>query len=606
MTVSTNSEWRAAAIYCVLALSIGAAAVSSAQDATKAASCKRGELRSYATIHSLGFEWDIEGDGNHDATCKVAYRRDDEKQWHDALPLFRVDYYGWYNDRKVLADRPYNMLAGSVFFLRPGALYHVKLTLNDPDGGDAERTVIIRTRPVPRLVARRTLHVIPGKAGGSGTEGDPFQGIAAADAVAKPGDLFLLHKGDYGRVVLARGGGTTQYIGWKAAGDGAAVLEQAQLRASHVWIEGLSFESMTQKVGLRAAAACEGVVVKANRFKTYNYAVLLSRTSRAWTITDNTIEGDSAGGIKGEGVELAKSEGHTVAYNRISKHADGVSYPLRNCDIFGNDIFEVSDDGLEPDYGYGNIRMWGNRIHAKNAGLSFQGMLGAPWYFIRNQVISNGHVLKLRVCDRFLMTNNTFVAWGTMADHAQALLPAFTRNNLWIKAGPNGWIFRVWVPKDEKKLAYIARHVMLGEYKATWKTDMDYDGFDWTRKKKHPRLPAADPFIWRDKRLYDIESLTKEVGIEAHGMKVEATDIFASYAVPTEPGWITPPPLLTLRREGKAIDAGVPLPNIAEEFTGKAPDLGAFELGMPTPHYGPRDAATEKRIENHWVLPHQR
>jgi hypothetical protein len=36
------------------------------------------------------------------------------------------------------------------------------------------------------------------------------------------------------------------------------------------------------------------------------------------------------------------------------------------------------------------------------------------------------------------------------------------------------------------------------------------------------------------------------------------------------------------------IDRGVILPNITEEFTGKAPDLGALELGQPLPHYGPR------------------
>ena len=30
------------------------------------------------------------------------------------------------------------------------------------------------------------------------------------------------------------------------------------------------------------------------------------------------------------------------------------------------------------------------------------------------------------------------------------------------------------------------------------------------------------------------------------------------------------------------------LPGINDGFTGKAPDLGAYELGKPTPHYGPR------------------
>jgi hypothetical protein len=37
-----------------------------------------------------------------------------------------------------------------------------------------------------------------------------------------------------------------------------------------------------------------------------------------------------------------------------------------------------------------------------------------------------------------------------------------------------------------------------------------------------------------------------------------------------------------------AVDAGCILPNINDNFTGNAPDLGALEVGRPVPHYGPR------------------
>jgi len=37
-----------------------------------------------------------------------------------------------------------------------------------------------------------------------------------------------------------------------------------------------------------------------------------------------------------------------------------------------------------------------------------------------------------------------------------------------------------------------------------------------------------------------------------------------------------------------AIDAGVAIPNVTDGFVGKAPDLGAYEYGVPLPHYGPR------------------
>ena len=37
-----------------------------------------------------------------------------------------------------------------------------------------------------------------------------------------------------------------------------------------------------------------------------------------------------------------------------------------------------------------------------------------------------------------------------------------------------------------------------------------------------------------------------------------------------------------------AIDAGVLLPTINDDFTGNAPDLGAYERDRAIPHYGPR------------------
>ena len=43
-----------------------------------------------------------------------------------------------------------------------------------------------------------------------------------------------------------------------------------------------------------------------------------------------------------------------------------------------------------------------------------------------------------------------------------------------------------------------------------------------------------------------------------------------------------------LRPDSAAVDAGVRLPNVNDDFTGRAPDLGAYETGRPLPHYGPR------------------
>ena len=43
-----------------------------------------------------------------------------------------------------------------------------------------------------------------------------------------------------------------------------------------------------------------------------------------------------------------------------------------------------------------------------------------------------------------------------------------------------------------------------------------------------------------------------------------------------------------LKSGSAAVDKGTPLPNVTEAFAGRAPYLGALELGAPPPHYGPR------------------
>ena len=43
-----------------------------------------------------------------------------------------------------------------------------------------------------------------------------------------------------------------------------------------------------------------------------------------------------------------------------------------------------------------------------------------------------------------------------------------------------------------------------------------------------------------------------------------------------------------LKPNSAAVDRGIALPNVTDGFSGQAPDLGALEVGQPTPHYGPR------------------
>src|SRR5262249_32438 len=140
--------------------------------------------------------------------------------------------------------------------------------------------------------------------------------------------------------------------------------------------------------------------------------------------------------LDGEAIDLRGSEGHVVAHNRCTCTQCGIHYARRNCDIFGNDVFDTSDDSIECDYGYANLRIWGNRFtNYKNNSISFQPMYCGPWYILFNQVIGENMVFKFRVEDRFVLANNTFVTWSQASDRMQHLLLSLSRNNLYICAG---------------------------------------------------------------------------------------------------------------------------------------------------------------------------
>jgi len=43
-----------------------------------------------STLISLGFEWYVDGDDNHNAAVDVSYRKKGETAWREGLPLLRL------------------------------------------------------------------------------------------------------------------------------------------------------------------------------------------------------------------------------------------------------------------------------------------------------------------------------------------------------------------------------------------------------------------------------------------------------------------------------------------------------------------------------------
>ncbi|MBM4149440.1 MAG: hypothetical protein FJ224_10405 [Lentisphaerae bacterium] len=119
-------------------------------------------------------------------------------------------------------------------------------------------------------------------------------------------------------------------------------------------------------------------------------------------------------------------------------------------------------------------------------------------------------------------------------------------------------------------------------------SSLDYNGY----RRNHPE---PTQFIrWFDGKtnhlfVRSLEEFAKVTGHERHGIEVDY-DAFIRGA-PPQKGVTTELEQwdLRLRPGSRAVDAGVRLPNINDDFTGKGPDLGAHEQGQPLPHYGPRE-----------------
>jgi Right handed beta helix region len=564
LTVSTNrrperSASRArlaclAAAVLVLCSRVPSVIVTAQSNGTTA-----GAIRTYSTISSIGVEWDIVGDADHDATAAVAFRSAGAAGWRSALPLVRVDYNGS------------NMLAGSLLFLSPNTAYEIRLTLTDPDGGADVQTVVVTTRPIPVMpVSGRSFHVVPGSGGGDGSAANPFRGVTAAEAVAQPGDIFLVHAGSYGgRITFTKPGTSTGYVVWKGAGDGEALFAGIDVSASYVWLEGLTLRD--QPFALMSKNAPTGVVLSRCSFFNNHYSIYLQRGGSNWYIADNTIVGDtpySTESLDGEGIELngysVESFGHVVAHNSISNVADGISNGTYNIDVFGNDIFDTSDDGFEGDPGGVNIRVWENRIHnAAHNGISYQPQNGSPWYILRNQLVGFMEApFKFRTTDRSVIAHNTIVMWSKMICCNDAhLLRSIVKNNLWVAvSGGQIWDFGSTV-KD-------------------WRSDFNNDGFDWGAN--------TAPFRYGGVVYSSLAGLAAASGLETNGRQINRTTCFTTFTVPGPAPVPIPPQYMTLTAGCAAVDAGVILPNINDGFVGTAPDLGAYERGQPLPTYGPR------------------
>ncbi|MCL6543636.1 MAG: hypothetical protein K6T61_00280 [Bryobacteraceae bacterium] len=512
-------------------------------------------------------------------------------------------------------------------------------------------TVKTRTEP-QAYSNGRTLHVYPPDHKGPRQEPsftgilEAYYGAGLGDwsvvweRPAQPGDIILVHAGMYrperlnyvdplaapfdGTFTLTLKGTPEKPITIRAAGDGEAIFDGAGnhilfdvMATSHHIFENLTFRNTDVAIlaGKKGLLGAVGLTVRNCRFENIGFGVWTEYAgSSDFYIADNLFIGrdDRFRLIGWTGPRWGDigpypshsltsyyaikvyGPGHVIAHNAIAYFHDAIGIstygtpekdPERQAssiDIYNNDIHMSNDDFIEADGGVHNIRVYQNRgVNAFHGGYSSQPIFGGPVYFFRNLLynVQSGVAFKLDARPAgLLMFHNTIIGEQAVRSPTGNM---HWRNNLFLGRDTPGRGIAAWA-------------------NATPHYSTDYNGFRPNRgvEQQYSWLAPTKPgqLLYQSSRddwrfFRTLAEFQAATGQEQHGREVDF-DIFESMAPPDHSKrhavYHAMDLNFRLRPNSKAIDAGVALPTINDDFTGQAPDLGALELGKPEPHYGPR------------------
>lgn len=428
----------------------------------------------------------------------------------------------------------------------------------------------------------------------------------------------------------------------KAAGDGEVVIDGRGnfnlfniKAADYNYFEGITFRNTDIAIwaGTQFIAGSKGLTVKNSRFEQVGIGVFTNWSgSSDFYIADNVFLGrhdptrvtgwtgafwQQFAGVDGQTFPPVMTSytavrlygpGHVVAYNYIADFHDGIdietygnpdgshpvegpAYPPREywdrrpvaIDFYNNYMTNFHDNAFEVDGGLHNIRVMRNvMVNSASHPMCNQPVGGGPVYWIRNIVYHapGGSTRMTSGAAGVLYYNNTILSETAAGSSANV----HWRNNLILGQNSAPAIFNVTTN--------------------TGYSSSDYNGF-------RPN-PAAQPsFVWNSPAAPNgvgdgtTASLQRRE-FAAFGAYVAATgqdqhSVLVDYDVFVNVPRLDARDLATVQRvhdaraldfglrpESAAVDRGVAIPNVTDDVNGRAPDLGALEVGRPVPVYGPR------------------
>jgi hypothetical protein len=464
----------------------------------------------------------------------------------------------------------------------------------------------------------------------------------------RPGDTIIVHAGLYkdsrfnyggfdrsipalgtpfdGTYYLTQSGTADKPIVIRAAGDGEVIFDGDGcdnlfnlMGGNYNYFDGITVRNtqVAFKLGIKGIAGSSGFTLVHSRV--YNVGRVVEAGwsgSKDFYIADNVFIGRHdplhlqswytpevwarfpgyPAFITSEYAVKVYGQGHVITHNYVANWHDGIDVDtygdpdgtpqeLRDrvpvsIDIDDNDIYNVADNCVESDGGAHNIRVFQNRcFNSAGGALSAQPIFGGPVYFYRNLVYgapSGGYLKLVDTPAGVLVYQNTLV--GQVRLFGPAANVHFL-NNLILGDG--------WQPAV----------LSLNTY--TNYSSSDYNGFrlnpgapfdfEWDSPPASVRADyQAKPVV---RRFSSLAQYQQGSGQDRHSRLVDF-DVFEKAQVPdkNDPQHLYNPEDFDFRlRSGSAaLDGATTLPTITDGYTGPAPDLGAYERGLPIPHYGPR------------------
>lgn len=518
-------------------------------------------IEAVATFESAGLYWSPAVAGDNEI-CLVRYRAKGAVSWRRGLPL-------WFDKRN-------RQCRGSLVHLRSGTRYEIEIaTARTGEFATTEVETWREDFPIGETIVVSGMSNEPLVIEKSGTpEGyllvTGLPGRSAGIDVQGKADRAVEIKGSY---VILRGltvrNARRHLI---VLGDDVhdVVIEDNDLSAwggLHVDGWGVNMDSAIYSKGKKKSV--KRIVVQRNRIHHPR------SNSNAWDEYRRSFRSRHPRGP--QAITFWNTGGnHVIRYNDIfsdSAHKfndcigagtnfSDVGFPYRDTDIYGNRISHCWDDAIEAEGGNMNVRIWNNFMDLSYVMIGLAPTETGPVYVWRNiayrsrrtaerNFARSGRGYFLKIQGKYIKRKKRKFGGGGIYVFNNTLLQCGSKG--WgVKAGPSdlkGGRISNLITRNNIFSVPKSRRPSIADNRKTPTNDYDFDLYNG-------RIVAAD-------------------GNEKSGIRglptYESGEGCGSFAL--SPG-------------SKGHDAGVIIPNFTDDYRGRAPDMGAQEIGLPRILFG--------------------